>query len=142
MPSTPVSGMTGYQPTGSATSTTSTATKTKPGTVGKDDFLKLLTAQLKMQDPSSPTDMTQMTQQMTQFSIVEQLMSLNDSMTAQKTATSQSQAIALIGKTVTWEAEDGSTQTGKVEHVAVAGGTPVLHVGDQEVTPGQVSSVT
>ena len=138
MPSTPVTGMSGYQPT---TSTTSTTEK-KPGTVGKDDFLKLLTAQLKMQDPSSPTDMTQMTQQMTQFSIVEQLMSLNESMTAQKAATSQSQALALLGKTVAWEAEDGSTKSGVVERVAVAGGSPVLRIGDQEVNPGQVSSVT
>src|SRR3712207_5077709 len=99
MPSTPVTGMSGYQPTPSATPTTSAATKTKPGTVGKDDFLKLLTAQLKMQDPSSPTDITQMTQQMTQFSIVEQLMSLNESMTAQKSATAQAQALGLLGKT-------------------------------------------
>jgi flagellar basal-body rod modification protein FlgD len=142
MPTAAVTGLSGYQPTASSTSTSSTATKTKPGTVGKDDFLKLLTAQLKMQDPSSPTDMTQMTQQMTQFSIVEQLMSLNESMTAQKSATAQSQALALLGKTVTWEAEDGSTQTGVVEHVAVAGGSPVLHIGDKEVAPGQVSSVT
>ena len=138
MPTAAVSGMSGYQPT----SSTSSATQTKPGTVGKDDFLKLLTAQLKMQDPSSPTDMTQMTQQMTQFSIVEQLMSLNESMTAQKTATAQAQALSLLDKTVTWEAEDGSTRTGVVEHVAVAGGKPVLRIGDQEVDPGQVSSVS
>ena len=138
MPTAAVTGMSGYQPTTS----TSSATQTKPGTVGKDDFLKLLTAQLKMQDPSSPTDMTAMTNQMTQFSIVEQLMSLNESMTAQKTASAQSQALSLLGKTVTWEAEDGSTQTGLVDHVAVAGGTPVLRVGDREVDPGQVSSVS
>ena len=139
MPTAAVTGLSGYQP--AAPTSTQTGEK-KPGTVGKDDFLRLLTAQLKMQDPSSPTDMTQMTQQMTQFSIVEQLMSLNESMTAQKTATAQSQALALLGKTVTWEAEDGSTQTGVVEHVAVAGGSPVLNIGDKEVTPGQVSSVT
>jgi flagellar basal-body rod modification protein FlgD len=140
MPTAAVTGMSGYQPTSSTTSTA--ATQTKPGTVGKDDFLKLLTAQLKMQDPSSPTDMTQMTNQMTQFSIVEQLMSLNESMTAQKTATAQSQALSLLGKTVTWEAEDGTTQAGVVEHVAVAGGSPVLHIGDREVDPGLVSSVS
>src|SRR5687767_12934898 len=122
MPTAAVTGLSGYQPT--APTSTQSGEK-KPGTVGKDDFLRLLTAQ-----------------QMTQFSIVEQLMSLNESMTAQKTATAQSQVLALLGKTVTWEAEDGSTQTGVVEHVAVAGGSPVLHIGDKEVTPGQVSSVT
>ena len=136
MPTSALTGMTGYQPT------TATATTTKQGTVGKDDFLKLLTAQLRTQDPSAPTDMSQMTQQMTQFSIVEQLISLNESMTQQTTATSQAQALSLLGKTVTWTADDGSTNTGLVEHVAVAGGSPVLRIGDQEVNPAQVSTVS
>ena len=138
MPTTALTGMTGYQPTSASASTTGS----KPGSVGKEDFLKLLTAQLRSQDPSAPTDMSQMTQQMTQFSIVEQLISLNESMTQQTVATSQAQALGLLGKTVTWEAEDGSTHTGAVEHVAVAGGKPVLHIGDQEVNPAQVSSVS
>ena len=139
MPTTALTGMTGAQPT--YTAPTAVGDK-KQGTVGKQDFLKLLTAQLRSQDPGSPTDMSQMTQQMTQFSIVEQLISMNEALTAQTAASSTSQALSLLGKNVTWEAEDGSTQTGVVEHVAVAGATPMLHIGGKEIEPGMVSSVS
>ena len=44
----------------------------------KEAFLKLLVAQVKQQDPLSPQDSDQYVQQLTQFSTLEQLMSLND----------------------------------------------------------------
>ena len=44
----------------------------------KEAFLKLLVAQVSQQDPLSPQDSTQYVQQLTQFSTLEQLMSLND----------------------------------------------------------------
>jgi flagellar basal-body rod modification protein FlgD len=138
MATSAMTGMTGAQPTMSS----ATSTDKKPGVMGKDDFLKLLTAQLRMQDPQAPNDINQTTQQMTQFSIVEQLMTLNDAMKGQQLATAQSQAMALLGKTVTWEAADGTTNTGLVEHVSVAGGTSMLHIGGQEVNPATVSSVS
>ena len=43
------------------------------GAMGKDDFLKLLVAQLKNQDPQSPANADQMAAQLAQFSSVEQL---------------------------------------------------------------------
>ena len=42
-----------------------------------NEFLQLLTAQLKNQDPSSPTDPTQFVSQLAQFSTVEQLVQSN-----------------------------------------------------------------
>lgn len=44
----------------------------------KEAFLKLLVAQVSQQDPLSPQDSSQYVQQLTQFSTLEQLMSLND----------------------------------------------------------------
>lgn len=47
------------------------STATSSGkTLGQDDFLKLLTTQLKTQDPFDPVDNTQMVAQMAQFSTV------------------------------------------------------------------------
>lgn len=43
---------------------------TGKATLGQEDFLKLMTTQLKVQDPFAPTDSTQMVAQMAQFSQV------------------------------------------------------------------------
>ncbi|OYX00481.1 MAG: flagellar biosynthesis protein FlgD, partial [Caulobacter vibrioides] len=48
----------------------------------KETFLQLLTTQLKNQDPLSPTDTTQMTQQITQMTGVEQQLVTNDLLAA------------------------------------------------------------
>jgi flagellar basal-body rod modification protein FlgD len=75
--------------------------------LGKDEFLKLLVAQLKNQDPTNPMDGQQMAAQLAQFSSVEQLISVNQKLDAQAqtdAATAQainnSTAIGAIGKTV------------------------------------------
>ena len=49
-------------------------------TLGQDGFLKLLTTQLKTQDPTQPTDNTQMVQQMATFSQVAGITEMNQSL--------------------------------------------------------------
>jgi flagellar basal-body rod modification protein FlgD len=69
-----------------------------------DTFLTLLTTQLKHQDPLSPMDSNQFTQQLVQFSQVEQQISSNQnlerliSLTKSQTAVS---AVSYLGKTLT-----------------------------------------
>jgi flagellar basal-body rod modification protein FlgD len=77
------------------TSTTSTASTTDTaaaagsasaqqpgGALGKDQFLKLLIAQMQNQDPMAPMDGTQMATQLAQFSSLEQLQQINTTLTA------------------------------------------------------------
>src|SRR5260370_2386146 len=72
-------------------------------------FLTLLTTQLQNQDPLSPLDTNQFTQQLVQFASVEQQLKTNDQLTTlvslQQTAQS-TQALTFVGKTAV---VDGST---------------------------------
>lgn len=68
-----------------------------------DTFLKLLTTQLKNQNPLDPLDTNQFTQQLVEFSAVEQAVKSNDLLTklvASNTANATSTAIGYIGKMV------------------------------------------
>lgn len=80
-----VTGTSTTPPVAPATPTTpkvTTPVDTSPGgAMGKDQFLKLLVAQMKNQDPLNPMDGTQMASQLAQFSTVEQLQSANDTLT-------------------------------------------------------------
>jgi flagellar basal-body rod modification protein FlgD len=84
---------------------TPATTSTKSSTMlGKDDFLKLLVAQLKNQDPMSPMDNSQMLQQSAAFSTVEQLQNINQTLQASSgngTAVSLAAGAALVGRPVT-----------------------------------------
>jgi flagellar basal-body rod modification protein FlgD len=108
----------------------STAATNPKGAIDKDGFLKLFVAQLTHQDPSSPMDTNDSINQMASFSMVEQTtnMAASNTRIAQSLATSQ--AVALIGKTVTYVAEDDTLKTGKVERVATSSdGKATLTVG-------------
>ena len=98
----------------------STATKTDGGTkivkkgqdLGKDSFLKILSAELGNQDPSKETDSTQYISQMAQFTSMEQMSNLNATMT-------KSANLNLVGKGVTLSTLDsnGKPYTGVVQTV-------------------------
>ncbi|NNF99216.1 MAG: hypothetical protein HKM93_07545 [Desulfobacteraceae bacterium] len=72
--------------------------------MGKDEFLNLLVAQLKHQDPLNPMDSTGFTAQLAQFSSLEQLQNVNDNLNTMGSSQSlmaNSQAVNYIGKTIT-----------------------------------------
>lgn len=88
-----------------AAGTAATAAKTD-NTLGQDQFLTLLVAQLQNQDPLNPTDATEFTAQLAQYSQLEQLFNLNDAMdglTAAQTSSQKVSALSLIGKEVVVE---------------------------------------
>jgi flagellar basal-body rod modification protein FlgD len=87
---------------------TSALTMPGPGGVlGKDEFLKLLIAQMRHQDPLSPMKGEELAVQLAQFSSVEQLINLNAAMADQQgtqiamvEAINSSSALSAIGHTV------------------------------------------
>jgi flagellar basal-body rod modification protein FlgD len=71
--------------------------------LGKNEFLKLLLAQLQNQDPTKPMDNQAFVAQLAQFSSLEQLQALGekfDMMTVAQASTNQLQVAGLVGKQV------------------------------------------
>ena len=92
-----------------ATSTTtdglSSATGSATGNqaLGKDAFLQLLVTQLKNQNPLDPQDNSEFVAQLAQFSSLEGITTLNDSVTAISSSYKSSQALqasSLVGRSV------------------------------------------
>jgi flagellar basal-body rod modification protein FlgD len=79
-------------------------------------FLQLLTTQLQNQDPLSPMDTNQFTQQLVEFASVEQQMKSNDSLTtlvSLEQAAQSTQALALVGATVVVDGSATQLTNGK-----------------------------
>jgi len=123
-----------------------TGTTTGTGTtgnaeLGKDAFLNLLVAQLKYQDPSSPTDSSQFMAQTAQFTMVEKLEELAKSQSAMVNAQNLASATSLVGRRITWT-EGTASKTGVVTAVTMNNGTAQLAVGDLTVDLAAVTKVT
>ena len=93
--------------------------------VGYNDFLQLLIAQMKNQDPTSPTDMAQYMSQFAQLSQVEQSIQTNAKLDTLLSTSALSQAEGMIGRTVTFTGEDGQSNTGKIASVSIIQGGAV-----------------
>lgn len=108
--------------TTSSAGTTSSAARTTPTSASArlssnfDTFLQLLTTQLKNQDPTQPMDANQFTQQLVQYSQVEQQLATNSKLDNLISAMGGSQtttSLGYLGKTVTYDSSTVSpTATG------------------------------
>ncbi len=83
-----------------------------------NSFLQLLTSQLKNQDPLSPMDSSEFTNQLVEFAQVEQQIGMNDNLTSLIGLTNQSivsNAVNYIGKTIEGESNQAPLQNGKLK---------------------------
>jgi flagellar basal-body rod modification protein FlgD len=99
----------------SAASVASTVASSKTMANNFEQFLNLLTTQLKNQNPLDPLDTNQFTQQLVQFAQVEQQINMNTQLgtliSLQQTAQT-TQAIGLVGATVTVGGDTANLKSG------------------------------
>lgn len=111
-----------------------------PG-LGQQDFLKLLVAQLQQQDPLDPVGGSDFVGELAQFSTLEQIMAVEQSLERLVFAAQAAQATALIGRAVSYERPDGTVGQGAVDAVSFDQGTIALLVGEVRVPPSAVRTV-
>jgi flagellar basal-body rod modification protein FlgD len=133
--------------TGTTTATTATAatssTKKADPVLGKDDFLKLMVAQMKNQDPMNPADDKDNIAQMAQFSSLEQITNLATATQDLANKMSLTQNIGLLGHTVTYTGANGTAVSGTVDGMNLEkDGTATLSVAGQTgVDPTSITAV-
>jgi flagellar basal-body rod modification protein FlgD len=117
--------------------------KADQGSLDKNGFLKMLTAQMANQDPTSGQDPNQYFQTISQMTTVEQLTNLATSSTAALSRQKDANATALIGRTVTYPGADGNPVTGAVESVQLSdtNGPSLTVAGVAGVSPDLITNV-
>ncbi len=137
--------------TSAITSTTATsAANTQDGsarvptqTLGQDDFLKLLVAQMSSQDPLNPQKDTDFIAQMAQFSTLEQSKTMASDISGLRSDQQMSRAGSLLGQTVT--VMPGGTSdpvTGVVSSVQTTSAGAKIVVNNTAYTLDQVALVS
>lgn len=100
--------------------------------LGRDDFMKLLIAQLKNQDPNQPLDTKELVTQLSQLTSVEQLVAIGDKLSGLEAATNgmaANQSSSLIGRKI-----EGPANYARLDSTGTAGTTVNLAQDADKVT--------
>jgi len=130
-------------------STTSSVLSTSGGSFSDNSFLKILVSQMQNQTPLQPVDDSAFLQQMSAFSSMQEQRDLNKNMLdllnyqgLLARLQGLSEGSTLLGKEVTYTAEDGTTKTGTAEKLFVnEQGEVRVVVGGDEISIQQVTGI-
>ena len=129
--------------TASATDPSALPTGTGSRTLSQNDFLNLLVAQMKSQDPMNPQSDTQMAAQMAQFTSLQQASTMSSNIATMLTQQQILQANSMLGGTVTLQVDAKTLASGVVQSVDFnGGGTPKIVVNNTSYDLSQVLTLT
>lgn len=128
------------------TERSNTTEKTRRGgnsSLGKDDFLQILVAQLANQNPMDPMNDKEFIAQMAQFTAVEQMSYMAEEMYYLRQ--SMASASTLIGKHISYltvnEKQEIVTKQGVVDAVIMKNGMAHVVIGKEEIPIDHISRV-
>jgi len=108
-------------------------------------LLQIILQQLTYQDPLKPMDNFEFVSQLAQFSELQQIQTLNTSITSLLTTQASLQATGLLGQTVDYSTDGSTTSTGTVQSVTFSNGQPSLTIataGGQTTANVALSAIT
>lgn len=109
--------------------------------VSRDQFLKILVAELSSQSPLDPLDNGQFMQQLASLQNLEQTAALTDSLKTFERFLQMTSGSALIGKQIKGLTPEGDTVQGTVSRVVLEGNKVNLVVGTQKVPVNSISEI-
>lgn len=119
------------------------ASQSDSSELGRDQFLKILIAQLKNQDPMQPLQDQEFIAQMAQFSSLEQLTNMAEEMRSLRQ--SLGMASGLIGKNISWVVTDSGgleyEYEGLVDSITFRNGNQYANVDGTEVLLEQLTRI-
>lgn len=117
--------------------------ETGSNNLGKDEFLKILIAQLSNQDPTQPLEDREFIAQMAQFTSVEQMTNIASEMKLLRQSIGF--ASSLIGKSITWETRDDNgnveKHSGIVDSITLKDGKQFADVSSLQVPLEDIVSI-
>jgi flagellar basal-body rod modification protein FlgD len=130
------------EPTSAAGMNSGTVPATAPKqNMDSEVFMKLLVAQLRNQDPSSPMNTNEMMAQQTQMASLEQLTNMSHTSSEQFSLTMRMAAMNIVGKSVSYTDTDGSVVSGAATGASFANSVPTINVGGTSVNLDKILSI-
>lgn len=103
------------------------ASSSATNSIGIEDFLKILTAQLNNQNPLKPVENEQFVAQIAQFATLDQSRQLNMKIDSLLDIQSATQSVGLIGKTADVDL-NGFLTSGRITGLGFSTGQPLMTI--------------
>jgi flagellar basal-body rod modification protein FlgD len=110
--------------------------------LGSEQFMMLLLAQLRNQNPLEPMDDKDLMGQVTQLNSLQELQKMSSAIQSMKKSNQLTESVGIIGKTVEYASPEGELLSGLVTGVSLINDQVVLWVGDQMIPLAAVVSVS
>jgi flagellar basal-body rod modification protein FlgD len=118
-----------------------TKSASRAGEADSGQFMLLLLAQLRNQNPLDPVQDKDFMGQVAQLNSLQELQKMNATLQSLTKSNRLTEAAGLIGRTIQYRAGDGQVQTGLVDGVTLQGDQAMLLLGSAQVALADVISV-
>ena len=128
-------------PSSQATSSSQLDTNDALRGLGMDDFLKLMNAQMKNQDPLDPMSNSEMLQQISQIRAIGATVELSETLDAVLLGQNISSATNLIGKFISARSDAGDEVQGLVDRISISDGVPKIRIDEHTISLNNIRDI-